>query len=299
MHVIRWIGRVFLAVIALGAFAMAAIYARTEWLSRHRVPLPAQRELRVSTDSATIAKGAHLVDAVAGCIHCHAADLGGGVLVDEPLVLRLAAPNLTMGRGGSLSRYDDVALEAAIRHGVAPDGRVLRFMPSHEYATLADDQLAAIIAYLRAQPPVDRSIPPVRVGPIGRVLAVAGKLSLFPYYRIDHTQEARAVAPVGPTVEHGAYLVATCSGCHGPTLAGGPIAGAPPDWPASSNLTPTGIGSWSEEDFIRTLRTGVNPSGRALNDAMPWKQFGQMTDDELLALRRYLATVAPRQSGSK
>lgn len=299
MKVIRWIGRVFLAVIALGAFAMAAIYARVEWQSRRRVPQPPPVALPISNDSATIAKGAHLVDAVSGCIHCHGADLGGDVLVDEPLVLRLSAPNLTAGPGGVLSQYDDAAIEAAVRHGVAPDGRVLRFMPSHEYAGLADDHLAAIIAYMRAQPPVDRAVPPLRVGPIGRVLAVAGQLALFPYDLIDHAKRAPAVAPVGSTIENGRYLAAGCVGCHGATLGGGKIPGAPPDWPPASNLTPTGIGAWSEAEFIRTLRTGVNPSGRALNTAMPWKQLGHMTDDELTALRRYLATVPARPTGSR
>ncbi len=299
MNVLRWIGRGLLAVIALGAFVIAAVYARTEWLIHHRVPLPPPVSLNVTQDSATVAKGAHIVDAVSGCVHCHGADLGGDVLVDEPLVMRLTAPNLTLGHGGVLAQYDNAALEAAIRHGVAPDGRVLRFMPSHEYAGMADDQLVAIIAYMRAQPPVDRILPPMRVGPVGRALAVAGQLALFPYYRIDHDKRAPLVAPTGATVEHGAYLAAGCAGCHGATLGGGKIPGAPPDWPAASNLTPTGIGTWSETDFIRTMRTGINPSGHALHEAMPWKQIGGMTDEELIALRLYLATVTPRVTGSR
>jgi len=292
-------GRLLLAVLLLGVALVAAVYARIEWQSSRRVPMPAPVALTITTDSATVAKGAHVANAVAGCVHCHGADLGGAVIVDEPLVLRLAAPNLTSGKGGVLSQYTDIALEAAVRHGVGADGRRLRIMPAQEFAGLADDQVAALIAYIRTRPAVDRVVPPFGLGPVGRALVVAGELKLFPYDQIDHTQRAPAVAPVGPTVEHGAYLAKGCVGCHGPLLSGGPIGGAPPDWPAAANITPTGIGTWSEADFIKTMRTGVNPSGRQLHDAMPWKQIGGMTDDELIALRRYLATVAPRGSGMK
>lgn len=299
MKVLRLIGRLILAVIAFGALALGLVYARTEWLARRTLPLPPKASLVVNHDSATIALGAHLASTVAGCADCHGANLGGHILVDEPLIMRLAAPNITTGKGGVLAHYSDDALEAVIRHGVKYDGRVLRFMPSHEMSRFADDHIAAIIAYLRAQPAVDNVVPDMRIGPLIRVFALMGQVALFPYDRINHAERAPAVAPVGLSIEHGKYIGSGCVGCHGDGLAGGKIPGAPPNWPAAANITPTGLHSWSEEDFIRTMRTGVNPSGHALNPVMPWKQLGKMTDDELRSLRRYLATVKPKETGTR
>jgi hypothetical protein len=69
------------------------------------------------------------------------------------------------------------------------------------------------------------------------------------------------------------------------------------DFPANaSNLTPdsaTGIGKWSEADFVRTMRTGLTPSGDSLNPFMPWKQNRRMTDDDLRAIYRYLRSIPP------
>lgn len=299
MKIFRWIGRVVLALALLLVVALAVVYARTEWQSRRIVAMPPKANLHVANDSATIARGKHVMTTMGGCTDCHGADLGGSVLVDEPMVMRLAAPNITAGRGGLLESYDNDDLEAVIRHGVKPGGRILRFMPSHEMAGLADDHVAAMIAYLRSVPPIDKEMPPMTIGPLIRVLAMAGQVTLFPYDRIDHSKTAVKVAPVGATLEAGRYIGAGCIGCHGDGLSGGKIPGAPPDWPAAANITPTGIGSWSDEDFIRTMRTGINPSGHTLDTKMPWKQLGQLTDEELKALRMYLATIAPRPTGSR
>jgi mono/diheme cytochrome c family protein len=63
------------------------------------------------------------------------------------------------------------------------------------------------------------------------------------------------------------------------------------------NLTPdpeTGLGSWTEEQFIRTIRTGRHlgiPSGRPILPPMPWQAYAQMTDEDLNALWAYLQTV--------
>lgn len=86
--------------------------------------------------------------------------------------------------------------------------------------------------------------------------------------------------------------IALCPMCHGPDLTGGaPIEeGAPP----GPSLLPYGVsGGWSEEEFIRTIRTGLTPSGRALDgDVMPWEFYGGMTDEELIAIRQYVVSLA-------
>ena len=64
------------------------------------------------------------------------------------------------------------------------------------------------------------------------------------------------------------------------------------------NLTPGGeLGFWSEEDFIATLRTGVTPGGKQLRSEMPWKYFGQMTDEELKAVWMYLRSLPALPQG--
>ncbi|MCU0636962.1 MAG: cytochrome c [Gemmatimonadaceae bacterium] len=253
----------------------------------------------VARDSATIARGAHLTSTYAGCVDCHGANYGGRVVIDDPAIGRLVGSNLTTGRGGVLAGYSDAALDRAIRHGLAPDGRKLRFMPSHEFRQLADADVAAIIAYLRSLPPVDSEHPATRIGPLARVLHLAGQFPLLPYDRIDHAAPVAAAAPTGVTTEHGAYIANACVGCHGAGLSGGKIPGAPPAWKPASNITTAGIGSWSEDDFLRAMRTGVRPGGTTIDSLMPWRNYRHMHDDELRALYRYLRTVGPRAYGMR
>ena len=64
------------------------------------------------------------------------------------------------------------------------------------------------------------------------------------------------------------------------------------------NLTTGGeVAFWSEEEFIATMRTGVTPGGHQLNEYMPWKYFGQMTDDELKAVWLYLQSLPALEQG--
>lgn len=64
------------------------------------------------------------------------------------------------------------------------------------------------------------------------------------------------------------------------------------------NLTLGGeLAAWTEQGFIDTMRSGVTPFGRSLNEEMPWKYFGQMTDDELKAVWMYLQTRPALKQG--
>jgi mono/diheme cytochrome c family protein len=299
MKAIRWIGRGLAAAGLLLTCAVGTAYGIVAVRSARDVTVPPRTPLRVVHDSLSRARGAHLADAIAGCVHCHGKDYGGSVMVDEPLVLRLVAPNLTSGRGGVIARYDDVALERAIRAGVGHDGRLLRLMPSNEFAGLADEDVAAIIADLRARPAVDRDLPTLRLGPVGTALAATKQLKLFSYDEIDHTQRPPEIAPAGVTIERGRYLAAGCFGCHRSTLGGGPIVGGPPDWPPAADITVSGLGSWTESDFIRALRTGTRPDGSQIRAPMPWEQLGHQSDDDLRALWRYLQSVPPARSAPK
>ena len=112
-------------------------------------------------------------------------------------------------------------------------------------------------------------------------------------------------------VKRGAYLAAImdCTGCHTPgaligkpdqarSLAGSDIGFAIPDLGVfyPPNLTPdreTGLGSWSEADIVKAVRTGVTPSGRTLVPVMPFPSYARLTDADAQALAAYLKSLKP------
>ena len=106
------------------------------------------------------------------------------------------------------------------------------------------------------------------------------------------------VASPGPTPEYGAYLVETggCRVCHRQDLRGGLHPLSLPDEPPPPDLTAGGpLGSWSEQDFVRAMRTGITPDGRRVDpEWMPWPAFAGMSDLELRAIFLYLSSIAPR-----
>ena len=249
-------------------------------------------------DSALLARGEHMATAIGKCAACHGDDFGGQVLVDDPALGRAVSANLTRGRGGVGGDYAMADWDRAVRHGVARDGRGLVIMPSDEFAPMSDADLAALVAYLRQLPPVDRELPRTQLRLVGRALFATNQLPLVPAARMDHDRAPENPVP-GPTAEYGRYLasVGGCTGCHGPTLAGGPTGepGAPP----AANLTPTGLGRWTEADFFTALRDGRRPGGAAIAEAMPVRFTRLMTDDEIRAVWAYLQTVPAREFGAR
>src|SRR5690606_7422379 len=125
-----------------------------------------------------------------------------------------------------------------------------------------------------------------------RLLILKGDIKLAAEH-IDHEAVRPAFVLPGITADYGRYVAATCIGCHGESLSGGPIAGAPPSWPLAANLTPhpgNGISTWSETDFVAALRTSKRPDGSAFDPVMP-AAFGEMTEVEIRALWAYLRTI--------
>jgi mono/diheme cytochrome c family protein len=249
----------------------------------------------IPTDAATIARGKYLVTKVSMCVECHAEDLGGKAFSDDAAFGHLWASNLTRGRGGIGVSYADQDFVRALTHGVKRDGRSVVFMPSQDYRFTEPD-LAAVIAYVRSVPNVDRETPAPRIGPVARVLATTGKFPLVPAELIDHASP-RFVAATDTTnpVAAGDYLVSSagCRGCHGQDLIGG---GGPP--PGAANITPVGIGDWTESDFKRALREGKRPNGTTLAPEMP-RAFGAMSDEDLSKVFAYLKTVPARGAKTK
>ena len=257
----------------------------------------------IPKDSASIARGRHLSRAISKCVDCHGEDLGGQVVFDAMPMGRVVAPNLTTGRGGIAGNRTDDDLLRAIRHGIGPGGRALALMPARNYWHMSDADVASLVAYLRTVPPVDRELQPTGFGLVGRVLLLKGDLDgMFEAKAMDHVARRGATPPADTTAEYGRYLaeIGGCTGCHGATLSGGTIPGAPPDTRPSANITPEGIGSWTEADFFKALREGVRPNGTPIDSTiMPIKMTREMTDQETKAIYLFLKTVPPKASGGR
>jgi len=301
--VLRGAGYVAAALVVVALLAAAGGYAASDRQLTRRYQIPAER-LTIPSDSESIERGHHLATAVGKCVECHGDNLAGKVFIDEPVLARLSAKNLTRGRGGvgdSLSVGD---YERAIRHGVGRDGRALLFMPADDFRNLSDEDVAAIIAYLRSLPAVDNVLPRSTVGPLGRAL-IAGRQVQLPAENVVRLRSGSAghmpAVEAGATAEYGRYLADAggCAGCHGAGLSGGRMPGTPPEFKPAANITPAGIGRWSEADFRRALREGRRPDGTQIDRQMPWRLTRLMTDEEISALYAYLRTVPPKAFGGR
>jgi mono/diheme cytochrome c family protein len=300
MKILRWVGIALASLLGLVVIAVGAAYALSGSKLKKTYDVPAET-LAVAGDSATVARGEHLVKAVSVCVGCHTESLAGDQFIDDAAFARVAATNLTPGKGGVGSRHTDATWERAIRHGISVDGRALAIMPSHFYNAMSNEDLAAVIAYLKTLPPVEKEHKPFSAGPVARMLIAANKLPFFAAATIDHAAPHKPAPPAGATSEYGSYLVGigACRECHGPNLSGGPLPGEPPDGKKGSNLTPTGLRAYDEGTFVTAIRTGARPAGAPIDTLMPWKLYGRMTDDELKAVWRYLQTLPPKEYGER
>jgi cytochrome c553 len=182
----------------------------------------------------------------------------------------------------------------AIRHGVAPDGHALFVMPSEEYNRMSDADFAALVAYTRSLPPVKGEPRELRLPILVKALYGAGVVK-DSAEKIDHKRPPAAAVPVGATVAHGAYVAAMCAGCHRAGFEGGPIPGAPPEWPPAANLTPGPVMARYDtvDKFIAMMRTGKRPDGSPVDKAMPFMTLRNFNDTDLHALYLYFRSLPP------
>lgn len=258
----------------------------------------AVQAVAVPTDAGSLQQGRYLFMS-RGCTECHGANGGGREFINDPNGMRIAGPNITPA--GVVASYRSEDWVRTIRHGVKPDGRPIFIMPSEEYNRFTDDDLGALIAYLKSLPPLsggaavmDIPVPVKALYGFGVIPDAAGT--------IDHSLPPAQPVPTGVTVAHGAYVAKMCIGCHGAGLSGGKIPGAPPDWPAAANLTP-GDGSVLSRypdaaHFITMLRSGKRPDGTAIA-VMPFKSLGQLSDTDAQAVYAYLQTVPAKPRGQR
>jgi len=279
------VGTLLVAIAALYIYAdlhLKAELART-W------PVP---ELSISHDVSTadLALGERIVRNRTGCTNCHGPDLAGHTIIDEPAFAKISCPNLTPY---ALAAKSNEELALALRHGMRKDGRSIIFMPSYEFQNFSKGDTAAIIAYLRTIPSVEKPNTPIKIGPIGKILFALGKLPVFtPAAMINHTNGFVTKPKEAATREFGEYMVhSVCIGCHRKTLTGGPIVGGAPEWPPAANIRFKGRAEWTQERFFKTMETGVSAkTGQSLRLPMA-EVAGRFNQMELTAIWLYLSSL--------
>jgi mono/diheme cytochrome c family protein len=309
----RWQKIVVGLVLIVGAVLVAGISATVGWrpfIGPRARPLT---ERRIEATPARVARGEYLVRSVAGCLFCHseldaateglpvkAGMAGAGRTMESDGMPWLTAPNLTPDRETGAGAWSDDALARSIREGVGHDGRALfPMMPYGNYRHMSDEDLAAVIAYVRSLSPVRHQPPASNIPfPVNRLIN-----------SVPEPIEGQVAAPDTSTaVARGKYLttLASCTDCHTPMdergqyLPGMDFAGGNSftfenrTRVASANLTPAsnGIPYYTEDLFLETIRTG-RVRERKLSDIMPWGHYRGMTDDDLKAIFAFLKTLTP------
>ena len=290
--------------------AFAAFVASRQHLMFDDTPYP---DVVASKDSAIIARGHYIVRVVGPCAGCHGdpkqraawasgADvpLVGGFAFDIPPG-KFYTRNLTPDSATGLGAVPDRAIARALRYGVGHDGRAL--LPFMEMQGLADDDLEAVVSYLRTQAPVHNAVPPHEFHLLGKIV----KATLLSH-PVGPSSTPPAHAPRGASVETGRYLVesvALCWACHtersektgkliGPRFGGAKRlvesddptrAWSPPN--ITSDPETGRLGRFTEDQFVARFRQGRLIPG----SPMPWQAFARMDEEDLRAIYRYLKTV--------
>ena len=284
---VKIVGGVLAGLMTLGLAALTFVAAKG--LLNYYVAPAAAPELTVEGTPEQVARGEYLVNIA--CIHCHGADggtqlpLSGGLDLSGEVPIpagKYIASNITPG--GVLSELTDGQVFRALRDGYGTHQR-LGFMSFLPYGQLSDDDIKAVIAYLRSQPPVTTaSNGGDKANLLGIMLFFGSGMVPMPV----QPQGVVTAPPAGETAEYGKYVATfgECRGCHGPDMTGMAATAGSPAYPNTRPL----VGTWSREQFIQTMRSGVRPDGRPFAEAMPWKNAAAMSDQDLGALYTYLTT---------
>jgi mono/diheme cytochrome c family protein len=258
-----------------------------------------------------VSKGQYIFALAGGCA-CHTVPKGtphaGGRAFPIPLGT-VYSTNITQDKETGLGAWSDQQIQDAMVKGIRRDGsRILPVMPFEKYSGMAQEDLQALIAYLRTLKPVKKATPELKTrAPFLRGLGVPTYLKIFGRFSSSPAQ-----APKGG-VERGRYLVdhvSLCSDCHTPRnsigvpqqslyLAGagqkiGPLGEAVP------NITPdkaTGIGDWKREDVVEVLISGTKPDLDNIQGLMYEVVQGtplgykDMKKEDALAIADYLKSI--------
>jgi len=257
-------------------------------------------------------RGRYIFNSGAACVDCHSphdttvpdhpvrSDMQGAgeVMPFDTLPGRVVASNLTPDPQTGAGSWSDDQLARAIREGIGHDGRALfPMMPYEHYRRMSDEDLAAVVVYIRSLPAVRNELPKTEI--------------VFPVKYLMRSAPQPITAPVSAPdpanrVAWGAYLVnmAGCGDCHTPMDRGQPLPGMEfaggqvfsGAWgrTVSANITPdaSGIGYYDEALFIQSVRTGY-VKARKLDPLMPVEQYTGLKEDDLRAMFAFLRTLKP------
>ncbi|EAZ80514.1 c-type cytochrome [Algoriphagus machipongonensis] len=296
----------FIALIILCFVAFVFL----KWDKKYDAPYP---ELAATQDSTLIARGKYLVYGPAHCAGCHNTTermlrvdqgedltlIGGAEFVFEPGVIR--SRNLTPDMETGIGKLTDGEVARVMRNSIGADGRPI--FPLMPFQNMSDEDVVAILSYLRSQEPVNHFVKPTEYSFMGKAVLALGLIK----------PEGPAGTPpksikIEPSEVYGKYLansVANCVGCHsprdlmsgefiGPKFSGGlEFEEVPGALFVTPNLTPdpeTGIiANWSEEAFVERFK-----AGRVYEHSpMPWGSFARMSEVDLRAIFRYLKALEP------
>lgn len=269
--------------------------------------LPRKRPLDDRSFTATperLARGRYLVEHLLQCFVCHSerdwdrpgappleGRKGAGAILSERGDRRIVAPNITPDRETGAGTWTDDMFARAIREGIGHDERPLYWgMWYQSFAAIADEDLAAVVAYVRSVPAVRNALPATRLPP-----DEARENAAFPRPITGPVPGP----PAGDRLARGRYLVsiADCAGCHTSwdstrnpgLLAGGNLIVRGTHAAFSTNITRHESGaSYGPAAFIAVIRSG---KAGALDPIMPWIVFRGLTDDDLTAIYDALGGV--------
>jgi mono/diheme cytochrome c family protein len=279
---LRWCGTSLAALLSTAVTSVSVIMI-VGLVKLHARSAPAP-DLRVVGTPEQIQRGQAISNGFCSGCHSKTGTLTGGLDIGDDFPVPIGSfvsSNLTPA--GQLSHWSDGDIFRAIRSGMDRDGGWLIIMSYTNSGKLSDDDTLAVIAYIRSLPAAGKQTenPPDHLNLLGIMMLGAGML---PRGKPVSTGVITA-PPRGSTLQYGEYILSyqDCRACHGDKLTGGVPGQLGPLGP-DLNL----VKGWKFEDFIATMRSGVDPNGHELGKQMPWRPVGRMGDDELRAVYEYL-----------
>ena len=271
----RWVIRILGGVLVIVVVALLVLYIGSNRVINKRYTFR-EYAVNVPTDSVSIAQGYHF--ARTRCFGCHGDSLQGTVLFDQPMIARLIAPNVPK----KLATLTNAEFAGFMHYAVRKDGTSSFVMPTPNLYHISDQDLGALIAYIRSVPVPDNRLPGTTYGPMGRFGAMIGqfKTAVASY---DTTTERVGQDPAWSTTRRGEYVARTiCIECHGEKLTGDPSGPTP---------SLSGAIGYAPEEFTKLLRTGTPRDTATKLTLMAEVAKGVLThlsDEEIAALYGYL-----------
>lgn len=258
---------------------------------------PGVSELSLSDDSGSVDRGGYLLHA-GGCISCHEGVETGGLSGGKALVSEFGtfyAPNITPDTNTGIGDWQAQDFLLAMQHGRSPSGAFYYpAFPYRSYASMTDQDVLDIGAYLFAQEAVSYQVPKHET-PIWLqrwMLAAWNRMA-------DFLEGKEAPVADDAQVQRGAYLARTlghCSECHTPrnglgmVLKSREFAGATIGESHADSIDAEALQNWSEDDFAFFLLLGMKPDGEFVGgemEAVIEHNTSPLTDEDRQAMAAF------------